>query len=153
MSRSGLLRLQNIIDRLLPQRMIPPALMHHTHPTFAQSLLMSSGIYGSLFGPPGTISSLIKTIARVASAQDARDTARMILYFKEHHTTTLRQCDWNRVAFPAASLGLATWRHRTRIDLLRSLERLHRLYLDEQRLATQGQHTLTKWLHSGSNPT
>ncbi|EJK51349.1 hypothetical protein THAOC_29482, partial [Thalassiosira oceanica] len=34
----------------------------HTHPTFVQSLSMSSGIYGSLFGPPGTISSLIKTI-------------------------------------------------------------------------------------------
>ncbi|EJK57284.1 hypothetical protein THAOC_22688 [Thalassiosira oceanica] len=86
----------------------------------------------------------------ITSAQDARDTAR-ILHFKEHHTTTLRQCDWNRVAFPVASL--ATWRRRTRKDLLRSLERLHRLYLDEQRLATQGQRTLTNWLQSGSNPT
>ncbi|EJK60627.1 hypothetical protein THAOC_18981 [Thalassiosira oceanica] len=89
-------------------------------------------------------------VKEVTSAQDARDTAR-ILHFKEHHTTTLRQCDWNRVAFPVASL--ATWRRRTRKDLLRSLERLHRLYLDEQRLATQGQRTLTNWLQSGSNPT
>ena len=87
---------------------------------------------------------------RVTSAQDARDVER-ILYFKDNHTTTLRQCDWARVAFPAASL--ATWRRRTKKDLLRSLEGLHRLYLDELRLASQGQSTLTSWLQFGSNPT
>ena len=88
---------------------------------------------------------------RVTTSEDARVTARL-LHFKEHHTTMLRRCDWNRVSF--AAISLTNWKRRMKKDVLRSLERLHKLFKNEERLlAATGQRTLSNWLKPASNPT
>jgi len=87
---------------------------------------------------------------RVTSAEDARITARL-LHFKQHHTTMLRQCDWQRTSF--AAISLTNWKTKMKKDILRSLERLHSIYENEKQLLAKGQCTLTNWLKSASNPT
>ena len=86
---------------------------------------------------------------RVANADDTRVTER-ILYFKEHYTTMLRQCDWKRVSFAAASL--TNWKRKLKKDILRSLERLHKIFLKEKQIVATGQRTLSNWFAPASQP-